>query len=151
MKNVLHTSDISSKPTDWQNHYTKCEKVKSDLVFYSKDLHFLQQLLDTYFDELVKNEHLDEIRESLIRFQDLCYDCDCLKKRVKDQQSHLIDIIKVSAPHDHNAILKEQSSIENCNALLVKKLKMVKKEILLIAEHVLQENKDNESFVQHTK
>lgn len=150
MKNVLHTSDILNKPTDWQNHYEKCEKVKSDLVFYSKDLHFLQQLLDTYFDEMVKNEHLDEIRESLIRFQDLCYDCDHLKKRVKDQQSHLIDIIKGASSHDHNAILIEQSGIENRNALLVKELKMVKKEILLIAENVLQEKKDNEDFVHHT-
>ena len=150
MKNVLYTSNALNKPTDWQNHYLRCEKVKSDLVFYSKDLHFLQQLLDKYFDEMVKNEHLDEIRESLIRFQDLCYDCDRLKKRVKDQQSHLIEIIKGTSSHDHNAILIEQSGIENLNALLVKELKMVKKEILLIAENVLQENKDDESIVHRT-
>jgi hypothetical protein len=150
MKNVLHTSDIFNNPIDWQNHYTKCENIKSDLAFCSKDLLFLQQLLDRYFDEMVKNEHLDEIRESLIRFQDLCYDCDRLKKRVKDQQSHLIDIIKGTSSHDHNAILIEQSGIENLNALLVKELKMVKKEILLIAENVLQENKDDESIVHRT-
>ena len=150
MKKVLYTSDILNKPTDWQNHYLKCEKVKSDLVFYSKDLHFLQQLLDKYFDEMVKNEHLDEIRESLIRFQDLCYDCDCLKKRVKDQQSHLIDIIKGASSHDHNAILMEQSGIENRNALLLKELKIVKKEMFAIAEDSLQDKKDNESFVHHT-
>jgi hypothetical protein len=150
MKNVLQTSDIFNNPSDWQNHYTKCEKVKSDLVLYSKDLLFLQQLLDTYFDEMVKNEHLDEIRESLIRFQDLCYDCDRLKKRVKDQQSHLIEIIKGASPHDHNAILIEQSGIENRNARIVKELKMVKKEILLISENVLQEKKDDESIVHRT-
>lgn len=150
MKNVLYTSDNLNKPTDLQNHYLKCEKVKSDLVFYSKDLHFLQQLLNKYFDEMVKNEHLDEIRESLIRFQDLCYDCDCLKKRVKDQQSHLIDVIKAASSHDHNAILIEQSGIENRNALLMKELKMVKKEMFAIAEDSLQDKKDNESFVHHT-
>ncbi len=147
MKNVSYTSDILNKTTDWQNHYLKCEKIKSDLAFYSKDLLFLQQLVDQYFDEMVKNEHLDEIRESLIRFQDLCYDCDCLKKRVKDQQSHLIDIIKGASSHDYKTILKEQSSIENGNVVLMKELKMVKKEMFLISEHVLQEKKDNESFV----
>ena len=147
MKNVSYTSDILNKTTDWQNHYLKCEKIKSDLAFYSKDLLFLQQLVDQYFDEMVKNEHLDEIRESLIRFQDLCYDWDRLKKRVKDQQSHLIDIIKGTSSHDHNTILKEQSSIENGNVVLMKELKMVKKEMFLISEHVLQEKKDNESFV----
>ena len=147
MKNVSYTSDILNKTTDWQNHYLKCEKIKSDLAFYSKDLLFLQQLVDQYFDEMVKNEHLDEIRESLIRFQDLCYDCDRLKKRVKDQQSHLIDIIKGASSHDYKTILKEQSSIENGNVVLMKELKMVKKEMFLISEHVLQEKKDNESFV----
>ena len=150
MKNVLHTSDNWNKPVDWQNHHIKCENIKSDLAFYSKDLGFLQQLLDRYFDEMVKNEHLDEIRESLIRFQDLCYDCDRLKKRVTDQQNHLIDIIKGASSHDHNVILIEQSGIENRNALLAKELKMVKKEILLIAENVLEGKKDNESFVHRT-
>lgn len=147
MKNVLHTSDILNNPADWQNHYLNCENIKSDLTFYSKDLRFLQQLLDRYFDEMVKNEHLDEMRESIMRFQDLCYNCDHLKKSVKDQQSHLIDIIKVTASHDHKAILKEQRSIENDSVLFVKEFKMVKKEMLLIAEHVLREEEDNESFV----
>lgn len=150
MKNVLHTSDILNKPTNWQNHYLKCENIKSELAFYLKDLRFLQQLLDRYFDEMVKNEHLDEMRESIMRFQDLCYNFDHLKKRVKDQQSHLIDIIKVTASRDHNTILKEQSSIENGNVLLVKDFKMVKKEMLIIAEQVLQEKEDNESFVHRT-
>lgn len=150
MENVLYTSDILNKPADWQNHYLNCENIKSELAFYSKDLRFLQQLLDRYFDEIVKNEHLDEIRESIMRFQDLCYNCDSLKKRVKDQQSHLIDIIKAAASHDYNAILKEQSSIENGNVLLVKDFKMVKKEVLIIAEHVLQEKEDIDSFVHRT-
>ncbi len=149
MKNVSYTSDILNKTPDWKNHYLKCEKIKSDLALYSKDLRFLQQLVDRYFDEMVKNEHLDEIRESLIRFQDLCYDWDRLKKRVKDQQSHLIDIIKGASSYDHNTILKEQSSIESGNVVLMKELKMVKKEMFLIAENVLQEKKDNENFV-HT-
>lgn len=150
MKNVLYTSNVLNKPTDWQNHYLQCENIKSDLAFYSKDLRFLQQLLDRYFDEMVKIEHLDEMRESILRFQDLCYYCDRLKKRVKDQQTRLIDIIKAVASHDHNAVLKEQSSIENGNVLLVKDFKMVKKEMLILAEHVLQENEDNDSFVHRT-
>jgi len=147
MEKTAHVSDILNKPTDWKNHYLKCEKIKSDLACYSKDLRFLQQLLDRYFDELVKNENLDEMRESIIEFQDLCYNFDGLKKRVKDQQSHLIDIIKTASSHDHDAILKEQSSIEKCNAQFVKDFKMVKKEMLIIAEHVLQEKRNSESLV----
>ena len=147
MGKAAFTSNVWKKPTEWHTYYTNCEKVKSDLALYSKDLRFLQQLLDRYFDEMVKNEHLDEIRESIIRFQDLCYDCGRLKKRVKDQQSHLLDIIKGASSYNNDTILKEQSSIENINVLLVKDFKMVKKEMLIIAEHVLQEKEGNESFV----
>ncbi|MGB5498980.1 MAG: hypothetical protein WBM77_08640 [Maribacter sp.] len=147
MEKTQHTSDILNKPTEWKNHYLKCEKVKSDLACYSKDLRFLQQLLDRYFDELVKNENLDEMRESIIKFQDLCFDFDSLKKKVKDQQTHLIDIIKVASRHDHDAILKEQSCIENRNLQLGKDFKIVKKEMLLLTEHMLQKVRDNEHFV----
>jgi len=150
MEKAAFTFNVSKKPTEWHTYYTKCEKVKSDLALYSKDLRFLQQLLDRYFDEMVKNEHLDEMRESLIRFQDLCYDCDRLKKRVKDQQGHLLDIIKGTSSYNNDTILKEQSSIENGNVLLEKDFKSVKKEILKIAEYVLQKKRDNESFVQRT-
>jgi len=144
------TSNVLNKPTAWHTYYTKCEKIKSDLAFYSKDLHFLQQLLDRYFDEMVKNEHLDEMRESIIRFQDLCYNCDRLKKRVKDQQSHLLDIMKGASSYNDDTILKEQSSIENGNLLLAKGFKSVKKELLIMAEHVLQKKKENEGFVHRT-
>ena len=150
MEKSAFTSDVLNKPKVWHTYYTKCEKVKSDLALYSKDLLFLQQLLDRYFDEMVKNEHLDEMRESLIRFQDLCYDYDRLKKRVKDQQCHLLDIIKGTSSYNHDTILKEQSSIENGNVLLEKDFKSVKKEILIIAEYILQQKRDNERFVHRT-
>ncbi|MCP4977784.1 MAG: hypothetical protein GY931_16665 [Maribacter sp.] len=146
MENALTTSDILNKPTDWQTYYLQCEKVKSDLVIYSKDLRFLQQLLNRYFDEMVKNGNLDEMRESLMRFQDLCYDCDRLKKRVKDQQSRLLDTIKGASSSDPDSILKEQSSIENRKSTLLKEFKMVKKEMYALADHVIQANKENENL-----
>ncbi|NNK17608.1 MAG: hypothetical protein HKP49_00485 [Maribacter sp.] len=147
MKNTLHTSNSLNEPKDWKSYYSICEKIKSDLVSCSADLRFLRQLLDRYFNDIVKNEHLDEIRESLIRFQDLCYDTDHLKKRIKDQQSHLIDIIKGVSSYDQNAIITEQSDLENRIIILMKKLKTVKKELLFMAEQVEGDKKDNDSFV----
>ncbi len=150
MEKTAFTSDIYNSPSNWQTYYTQCEKVKSDLVIYSKDLRFLQQLLDRYFDELVKNENLDEMRESLMRFQDLCYDCDRLKKRVKDQQRHLLDTIKGTSAYDPNTILQEQSGIENRKSTLMKEFKTVKKEMFALADQVIQANKDNENLTYHS-
>lgn len=149
MNNTTSTSDILKNPNDWQAFYLKCENVKSELMFYTKDLRFLQKLLDRYFDEMVKNENLDEMRESLMRFQDLCYNCDRLKKRVKDQQSQLLDIIKGISSYDHDNILKEQLGIIHLKSVLMKDFKMVKKEMFTIADHVLQVKKGNESFTYH--
>lgn len=146
MEKTILTSDILNRPTDWQTYYSQCEKIKSNLVIYSKDLRFLQQLLDRYFDEMVKNENLDEMRESLMRFQDLCYNCDRLKKTVKDQQSHLLDAIKGASAYDPETLIKEQSGIENRNSTLMKEFNMVKKEMFTIADHVIKTHKDNENL-----
>jgi predicted ABC-class ATPase len=147
MKNVPYAPSIQNRPKDWKSYYLKCEKIKADVVLCSVDLRFLQQLLDRYFDDMVKNEHLDEIRESLIRFQDLCYNCSTLKKRVKDQQSHLINLIKGATSYDPKAFLIEQSNLEKRKTMLLKELKKVKKELLTMVEHVVQDTEDNDSFV----
>ena len=149
MKIEEQTSDILDKPIEWQTYYLKCEKIKSDLADCSKDLRFLQQLLDRYFNEMVKFENLDEMRESLMRFQDLCYNCDRLKKRVKDQQSRILDIIKRTTKNDPSVSLKEQSAIEKLKSIFMKDFKMVKKEMLAIAEHAVQGTKENEGLVCH--
>lgn len=147
MKIEEQTSDILDKPIEWQTYYLKCEKIKSDLVVNTKDLRFLQQLLDRYFDEMIKIENLDEMRESLMRFQDLCYNCDRLKKRVKDQQSRILDIMKRTTKNALNVCIEEQSTIEKLVSVFMKDFKMVKKEMLAIAEHAVQGTKENEGLV----
>lgn len=150
MKKVTSTSDILNLKETWQKFNQECDKLRSELACYNKDLRFLQQLLDRYFDEIVQNENLDEIRESLIRFQDLCYNCGRLKKRVKDQQNKLIEMINGSPGHDPSTIKKEQSWIEKRKASLMKDFKVVKNEILIIADNVIQINKDNNDLVFHS-
>ena len=94
MEKVSATSDILYSVDSLQTYILECEKLKSDIALKTKDIRFLQQLLDRYFDEIVQNENLDEIRESLMRFQDLCYNCSRLKKRIKDHQRQLVGILK---------------------------------------------------------
>jgi len=146
MKQVASHSDIMNSSIDWQAYYKECETVKSELMIYSKDLRFLQQLLDRYFDKMIEIENLDEMRESLMLFQDVCYNCGRLKKRVKDQQKSLIEIIKGSNVYDQNTILDNQRAIKTSKLTLMDDFKMVKKEMYLIADHIIKVKKDNENL-----
>ena len=147
MEKVNSVLDKSTHKETWELYNQECEKLKSDLACHSSELHFLQELLDRYFEEIVHNENLDEVRESLMRFQDLCYNCGRLKKRLKDHQGHLIDIIKGSTDYDPSMLLQEQSWIVKCKSSLMKDFKTVKKEILNIANTVIQINKDTNDIV----
>ncbi len=144
MRKAAYTSEISNSSVDWKNHYLKCENAKSDLMFYAGDLQFLQNLLDTHFEEMVKNGNLDEMRESLIRFQDLCYNYGRLKKRIKDQLRNLISIINGSIKSNLDVLINEQTEIEKKTALLTTNFKLVEKEILSIADHSLGVKKEDE-------
>ncbi len=144
MRKTAYTSENSDRLVDWKAYYLKCENAKSNLVFYAGDLQFLQKLLDTHFEEMVKNGNLDEMRESLIRFQDLCYNYGRLKKRVKDQQGNLISIIEGSLKINSDILINEQTEIENKMALLTTDFKLVEKEILSIADHLLGHKKKDE-------
>lgn len=146
MKQVASHSGIMNTSIDWQAYYKECEIVKSELMIYSKDLRFLQQLLDRYFDKMIEIENLDEMRESLMLFQDVCYNCGRLKKKVKDQQKSLIEVIKGSNVYDQNTILDNQRAIKTSKLALMDDFKMVKKEMYLIANHIIKVKKDNENL-----
>jgi hypothetical protein len=134
MRKAVYTSEKSGRLINWKAYYLECENAKSNLVFYAGDLQFLRNLLDTHFEEMAKNGNLDEMRESLIRFQDLCYNYDHLKKRVKDQQSNLINgSLKINP----DMLILEQTEIENKMVQLTKDFRIVEKEMLSIADHLL--------------
>lgn len=143
MKQVASHSGIMNISIDWQAYYKECENVKSELMVCSKDLRFLQQLLDRYFDKMVQIGNLDEMRESLMLFQDVCYNCDCLKKKVEDQQKSLIGIIKGSPVYNQNTILDTQRNLKAKKSSFLSDFNIVKKEMYLIADHMIKVKKDN--------
>lgn len=142
MRKAVYTSENSERLVNWKTYYLKCENVKSDLAFYAGDLKFLQKLLDTHFEEMVKNRNLDEMRESLIRFQDLCYNYGCLKKRVKDQLGNLISMTKNTLKINPDILINEQIEIEKKMAQLTRDFRIVEKEMLSIADHLLEIKKE---------
>lgn len=77
------------KPVNWQAMCRTAETWVSDLSFYKDDLNFLQNLIDSYFSEMVENTSLDEIREEIMGFQDIRHRNNVLLKEVKEHLRHL--------------------------------------------------------------
>lgn len=149
MKRVIAGSDILLSVEALQAYMKECEKFKSDIAVKMKDIRFLQQLLDRYFDNIVQQGNLDEIRESLMRFQDLCYDCSRLKKRIKDHQRLLVDILKGNENLNINTLTNEQNWIMKEKDTLTHDLIAVEREILVIADNVIRIDRDNRNTMFH--
>lgn len=74
---------------DWQKLYWEADNWVNHLTFYEDELQFLQKLLDLYFEDLVQYQNLDEIREEVMRFQDLKYTCSKLLANTREHRHQL--------------------------------------------------------------
>ncbi|WP_299535898.1 hypothetical protein [Ulvibacterium sp.] len=74
---------------DWQKLYWEADKWVSHLSFYEDELRFLEKLLDRYFEDMVQHQNLDEIREEVIRLQDLKYSCAKLLANMRKHRYQL--------------------------------------------------------------
>lgn len=74
---------------DWQKLYWEADNWVSHLAFYKDELQFLQKHLDRYFEDMVQYQNLDEIREEVMRFQDLKYTCNKLLTNTREHRYQL--------------------------------------------------------------
>ncbi|WP_422079522.1 hypothetical protein [Ulvibacterium sp.] len=78
-----------SNKMDWQKLYWETDDWVSYLSFYKDELQFLQKLLDRFFEDMVQYQNLDEIREEVMRFQDLKYNCSKLLANTREHRYQL--------------------------------------------------------------
>lgn len=74
---------------DWQKLYWEADNWVNHLTFYEDELQFLQKLLDRCFEDLVQYQNLDEVREEVMRFQDLKYSCSKLLANSREHRYQL--------------------------------------------------------------
>lgn len=74
---------------NWQKLYWETDNWVTHLSFYEDELRFLEKLLDRYFEEMVQYQNLDEIREEVMRFQDLKYTCTKLMANTREHRNQL--------------------------------------------------------------
>lgn len=115
----------------------------SDLSFYADDLKFLNHLQERYFEEMVAHENLDEIREEVIRFENLRYSCKKLIGAIKLHQRQLSSYIQAEENETKQRFEHEHQKLDVKIKTFVLTFKKTKKEIFSIADTVLERRKEN--------
>lgn len=130
--------DIDRKKLNLEQLYFKTEEYISELKFYRDDLTFLQHLLDKYFAQMIKIENLDEMRETMMRLQDIKYNGKIL---LENSEHHLLKITKLidnSSKTGDKEIYPEHDVLEESVQSFKKKFRNTKTELFSIADHVLE-------------
>lgn len=134
--NTIKTS--ASATPDFQALYLDVEKWISKLLLHTDELKFLQNLIDRYFTELLEHENLDEMRESIIRLQDMKYRCDKLVVRTEKHRGNISRALENKGLVAAKNILPEHVKLQGDIAIFSKGLNSVKKEVFFITELVLE-------------
>ena len=114
----------------------------SEVKFYSEDLKFVQHITDCNLMEMVAHENLDEVREGIMRLQDITSECQAMEKALADFQGELAQSTSGKFTAD---LAKEHTAIHQRIARLRANFYTVKNEIFGIAEHVLAIRKKDKS------
>jgi len=138
MENSLNPQIIEGQPVNLKEHYSRCKDIEANLLYYKDDLQSLKNILDTNFDDLVKNENLDELRESTMALQDLSYDNNRLLKQVKILKTKLLEAIKGLSKNNVFELLNEKSKLEKKSKKFSANYKIIKKELFSLVDDVLQ-------------
>lgn len=115
----------------------------SEIAFWKDETRFLQKLLGTYFMQLVEEEgtlkHGNMLMESLDAFQNETL--SGLLKGVQNHEKHLAVLLENPFHDTEIAYREEHQRLEGRVSGVMKEFQLLKKEIMLLSEHFLHENK----------
>ena len=105
----------------WQDLYKLTEEWKNNLDFQLFEIEFLQNLIKTYFVELLDQENLDELRELQKDLYQYENQSKLLLENVDVHLSHIVKVIDEPFTFDASAFRQEHELLEdNTSALLIK-------------------------------
>ena len=139
MENTTPKSNLS--PGKIQEYYRTTENWISDLLFYRDELKFLQHVVDRYYNIMVKLENLDEMREGVIRLNDLKYRCASLLRAIRKLQKRLSERVKTNNYKDPRTIIASHERTSKKFQTFLRDVRASKREIFSIADEVLEMQK----------
>lgn len=98
--------------TNWEQLYVLTEHWKSDMQFYTDDLHFLNKLIDKYYIWIDKADHLREINQSRAALQSHQKKSKDLQEKIGKHMVQLGYLIENPQRADAGLINKEHLHLE---------------------------------------
>lgn len=127
--------------TDWQELYVLTEHWKSDLLFYTDDLMFLNHLIDKYFMWMAKKENIDLVRETEVNLIETDKQCDSLLNKTNEHLAHLANLINAPFKYDSHEFRTEHDQLEDDISNFVKTVREIRKNIFEVTEQVINSEK----------
>ncbi len=139
--------DTSSKILAW---YAASKEWISTIEFYLDSFFTMKNIIDRYLDKILKNENLDEIRECVMRLQDIRYSCSEALEKVKLHKGVLVEF-QDKKLQPIASLEKEHLRLKKIMGTCHKNFKEIKNEVFSITEHTLQISKEENLAIELEK
>lgn len=142
MQEIAKGTRSKVQSIDLQTYSTTAEDWLSDLVFYKNNIRFLQCLLDRFYTDMALQENLDEMREVMMRFQDVKYLYKTTLHRIKSHRVDLAEASQGSSPKDILTVERQHLDLQKEIKALVQSFKETNGEIHNMVDIALQLNRE---------
>lgn len=121
----------------WEELHVLTEKWKSDLEFYNFELNFLHKLIDKYYIWLTNDELVAEVEAAASKIIAANKSRKTLTIESINHLRHIEEILENEFKYDAQTFRKEHEVLENKFANFCKNFQLLKKEVFILTEQVL--------------
>ena len=126
---------------EWGALFILAEHWQTDLKFYADESQFLRSLIDKYFMWLIDEKYIEETRKMASKLMKLSGRRSLVEQNVAEHLKHLGNLIQNPFPYDAQAYRDEHARLESSLADFLKEFRIIKKEIFLLTEQVIESEK----------
>jgi hypothetical protein len=142
MKTIPQTHETDQHDNLLANLHTLNKQWQSEINFLDDEMKFMSDLLDKFFINLIKEEHVNRIQLIKMQLNTLGHLRQNIKGDILKHQANIEDVINnVSEKSDGFLALEDERMSDELNDLS-KSFKNLKKEIFDITRVLLQHNKE---------
>lgn len=135
--------ELRSNPPEkeWVGLFILAEHWQSDLKFYAHESQFLRSLIDKYFMWLIDEKYINSTKKLAARLMKIEKRRSQMENSVAEHLKHLANLIQNPFPYDAQTFRDEHSGLEILLTAYLKDFRIIKKEIFLLTEQVIESEK----------
>lgn len=144
-------SDFRNRPNgtyildaNWEELYILTKHWKSDLLFYSDDLNFLDNLIDKYLIWISNKKDSESVRNIDNSILETAKKCTDLLQKVDTHLIHLANLMEDPFKYDSHLFRVEHQQLEDEITNFVKAFRNNRKEVFEVTKMVI----DSDEFVR---